>query len=430
MKIVTSIIFSFLLFTSIKAQNLYFPPLTGNNWNTTSPTSLGWCTAEIDTLYDYLEQENTKAFILLKDGKIVLEKYFDGFQADSSWVWFSAGKSLMATMIGVAQSEGDLNINDKASDYLGTGWTDMPQNKEDLIKVHHQLTMTTGLDETVSFSCTDDTCLQYLTDAGNRWYYHNAPYTLLKETLQNATGFNVNTYMTLKMKLKTGMDGLWLPVGDNNFFFSTPRSMARFGLLTLNRGSWNGNTVLSDTVYYNQMTTPSQSLNPAYGYLWWLNGQNSLILPNSSTSIVSAMSPDSPSDLILAAGAQGQFCAVVPSQNLVMIRMGGSNNQNLVPTNFHNDIWKQLNQVMCTSTATMELLTEQITLFPNPTTSQITLKMENTDPFATHIYNATGQLIQSNENQFSFDISHYPSGFYFFKIIKNGKTKAIKFLKK
>lgn len=429
MKIFISFLFSFLLFASIQAQNLYFPPLTGNNWDTISPTSLGWCASEIDTLYHYLEQENTKAFILLKDGKIVLEKYFDGFQADSSWVWFSAGKSLMATMIGIAQSEGKLNINAKASDYLGTGWTDMPPNKEDLIKVHHQLTMTTGLDETVSFSCTDDTCLQYLTDAGSRWFYHNAPYTLLKETLQNATNFNVNTYTTLKIKLKTGMDGFWLPVGDNNFFFSTPRSMARFGLLTLNRGNWNGNTVLADTAYFHQMITPSQSLNPAYGYLWWLNGQNSFILPSSTFSIAGSISPDPPNDLILAAGAQGQFCAVVPSQNLVMIRMGGSSSPNLVPTDFHNDIWKQLNQVMCTSTAVTQPYSSDIQLFPNPATNQITLKTTNSAPISTYIYNAAGQLIQKNNNLFSFDISTYPSGFYFIKIIQNGEIQTLKFLK-
>ncbi|MGB0862692.1 MAG: serine hydrolase [Saprospiraceae bacterium] len=429
MKTITTIVFTFFLFTSLQAQNLYFPPLTGNNWDTISPTNLGWCTSEIDTLYDYLEQEDTKAFILLKDGKIVLEKYFNGFEVDSNWVWFSAGKSLMSTMIGIAQSEGDLNINNKASDYLGTGWTNMPQNKEDLIKVRHQLSMSTGLDETVSFSCTDDTCLQYLTDAGSRWFYHNAPYSLLKETLQNATNLNINTYTTLKIKLKIGMNGFWLPIGDNNFFFSTPRSMARFGLLTLNRGEWNGNSVLSDTTYYNQTTTPSQSLNPAYGYLWWLNGQSSYILPNSTVSVSGSIAPDAPSDLILAAGAQGQFCAVVPSQNLVMIRMGGSNGQNLVPTDFHNDIWKQLNQIICTSTSTTQSLTAPITLFPNPATNQINLKMGNSEPFTTHIYNATGQLIQANQNTFSFDISNYPNGFYFLKIVQKGKIQTAKFLK-
>lgn len=56
------------------SQNIYFPPVVGNNWDTLSPQSLGWCQEKIDTMYNYLEENNSKAFILLKDGKIVLEK--------------------------------------------------------------------------------------------------------------------------------------------------------------------------------------------------------------------------------------------------------------------------------------------------------------------------------------------------------------------
>jgi len=76
-----------LLFVSTagKAQTLYFPPLIGNNWDTLSPASLGWCTDRVDSLYDFLEQQNSKAFVVLKDGKIVLEKYFGSFTQDSLW---------------------------------------------------------------------------------------------------------------------------------------------------------------------------------------------------------------------------------------------------------------------------------------------------------------------------------------------------------
>ena len=56
------------------AQTLYFPPLTGTAWETIAPGELGWCDDRIDSLYDLLEDNNTKAFIILKDGKIVLEK--------------------------------------------------------------------------------------------------------------------------------------------------------------------------------------------------------------------------------------------------------------------------------------------------------------------------------------------------------------------
>ena len=86
MKYITSAILIVLSFGT-KAQSLYFPPINGNEWQTLSPASLGWCEERIDSLYDVLEENNTKAFIVLKDGKIILEKYFGTFQQDSVWYW-------------------------------------------------------------------------------------------------------------------------------------------------------------------------------------------------------------------------------------------------------------------------------------------------------------------------------------------------------
>ena len=81
-----------LLFCSpffTNAQSLYFPPNNSDEWATTDPEELGYCADQVDELYDFLEQTNSKAFILLKDGRIVLEKYFDDFNQDKSWLWNS-----------------------------------------------------------------------------------------------------------------------------------------------------------------------------------------------------------------------------------------------------------------------------------------------------------------------------------------------------
>ena len=189
----------FLSFGKIHAQSLYFPPLTGNAWETLPPDSLGYCEDKIQDLYDLLETNNTKAFLLLKDGKIVLEKYFGTFTQDSVWYWASAGKSMTACLVGIAQQENLLDINDQTSDYLGTGWTSAPPDKEALITVRNQLTMSSGLDDGVpDVYCTLDTCLVYKADAGIRWAYHNAPYTLLDQVIESVSGQNFNLFSTKK----------------------------------------------------------------------------------------------------------------------------------------------------------------------------------------------------------------------------------------
>ena len=88
------VLISFL--TSGVGQNLYFPPITTNQWDTVVLTELGWCADQLQPLYEFLEDHNTKAFIVLKDGKIAIEKYFGTFTQDSIWYWASAGKTLTA----------------------------------------------------------------------------------------------------------------------------------------------------------------------------------------------------------------------------------------------------------------------------------------------------------------------------------------------
>ena len=127
----TQLVFVFILFAFFShSQELYFPPLTGDEWASLPPEELGWCSEKVDSLVAFLEEKNTKAFIILKDGKLVVEEYFGTYTKDSSWYWASAGKSLMGVMMGLAQEDGHLNIEDKTSDYLGEGWTSCNSEEE------------------------------------------------------------------------------------------------------------------------------------------------------------------------------------------------------------------------------------------------------------------------------------------------------------
>lgn len=329
-------------------NSLYFPPITGTSWETITPASLNWNETELNNLYTYLQLKNTKAFIVLKNGRIVVEKYFGTFTADSNWYWASAGKTMTAMLVGIAQQEGLLNINNRTSQYLGTGWTSLPLLKENLITVKHQLTMTTGLDDGVADNdCTLPSCLTYKADAGNRWAYHNAPYTLLDKVVENASSLTYNQYFQQKIRSKIGMNGLWLQTGSNNVYYSTARSMARFGLLLLNKGKWDVTTVLSDSNYFNAQINTANNFNLSYGYLTWLNGKNSHMLPTTQFVFNGFMVPNAPADMYAALGKNDQKIYVVPSQNLVVIRMGeAANNVQLAVSSFDNELWGKLKAII------------------------------------------------------------------------------------
>ena len=250
----------------------------------------------------------------------------------------------------MAQEDGYLEITDTSSNYLGNGWTNCNPVQENKITIWNQLTMTTGLDDNVSDpNCTNDNCLLYFSNPGSRWAYHNAPYTLLRSVIENATGQGINIYNYQKLLNPTGMTGLFLYNGFNNIFYSTSRSMARFGLLILNNGNWDGNQIMTDTNYFNQMLNSSQSLNESYGYLWWLNGKTSYMLPGSQFVFNNELIPNAPVDLIAALGKNGQIINIVPSQNLVWIRMGDNPDNSLVPKTFNEEVWNYINDLSCTS---------------------------------------------------------------------------------
>jgi CubicO group peptidase (beta-lactamase class C family) len=412
----------FVFASETKAQSLYFPPITGNNWDTMQPTTLGWCEEKIDTLLHYLESKNTKSFIVLKDGKIVIEKYFGTFTQDSLWYWASAGKTLTAFMVGIAQQENYLSINDTTSKYLGQGWTNCTPSQEEKITISNQLTMTTGLDDGVpENACTFDTCLIYKADAGTRWAYHNAPYTLLDEVIASATGQTLNAYTNQKLKIPTGITGTFATSGYNNVFFSKARSMARFALLILNKGNWNGNPIMTDTTYFNQMVNTSQSLNNAYGFLWWLNGKSSIMVPGSQVIFPTTMCPSAPSDMIAALGLNGQIINVVPSQNLVYIRMGNAPGVGEVPIFFNDTIWQKINDLTCVITTTKEdelAQQDDLKIFPNPSSNNTTITLNN-QAFDLCIIDMTGRIVFKKENCFAsekVDVQLFQNGIYHVKI--------------
>ena len=329
--------------TPVPIETAYFPPLTGDVWETKSVNDLGWKQTAVQPLLDFLAVKNSKGFIILVNGRIVLENYFNGHSASTGWYWASAGKTLTATLTGIAQQEGLININNKVSDYIGTGWTSMPLAKENLITNKHLLSMTSGIEDVANGDAVSPAKLTYKADAGTRWAYHNV-YVKLQDVIAQASGQTWSNYFNTKLRDKIGMTGAWFQIDNNSVYYSTTRSMARFGLLMLNEGKWENTTILNET-YFNEATDTSQNINLGYGYLWWLNGKSSYHLPQSQLQFNGSLIPTGPNDMFMALGKNDQKIYVIPSKKMVVIRMGdvaNTSNPTFALSGFDEELWTKI----------------------------------------------------------------------------------------
>jgi CubicO group peptidase (beta-lactamase class C family) len=352
-KLLPLILLSVLLFNcssdsdpseEIPTESMYYPPITGNVWETKPMSELGWNENEVQPLLTFLEEKHTKGFIVLVNGRIVMENYFNGHTSTSPWYWASAGKTLTTATVGIAQKEGLLDIDDKVSDYLGTGWTSAPLVKENLITNWHLLTMTSGLNETLGDDVSPAN-LQYVADAGSRWAYHNV-YVKLQDVVAEASNQTWNSYFNSKLRDKIGMSGTWIPLGGLSVYWSTTRSVARFGLLSLNKGKWENELIISETYMTNAIST-SQNLNKAYGYMWWLNGKESYRLPQTQFQFSGSLIPSAPADMVSGLGKNDQKIYVIPSKKMVVIRLGEvADEENFALSDFDNQLWQKINAVI------------------------------------------------------------------------------------
>ena len=249
--------------------------------------------------------------------------------------------------------------------------------------------------------------------------YKRQPYTLLDGVVEAATGLSLNNYFQQKLRLTTGINGIFLPSGYNNVFFSKPRSMARFGLLVLNQGNWNGTQILTDPVYFNNMVNTSQDLNKSYGYLWWLNGKASYMVPGVQFMFPGSLMPHAPDDMISALGKDGQYVDVVPSQNIVLIRMGNAPGEGEVPLTLNDRIWEHMNGLACGTTAVDDIDSNgaSIIVYPNPASDQFTVSMPG-QYFDMVVYNLNGQKLAQHAGCYDRkDVrNEWGSGVYMVKV--------------
>ncbi len=293
----------------------------------------GWPEVALDERLDaavdgaFAEPLGTRAVVVLADGRLVAERYADGFDESTRQLGWSMAKSVTSAMVGRLVATGRLDVDD--ADLL-------PEWREDErrdITVEDLLRMRSGLawDETYGLG-TPVTEMLYAsrdmgayaaaqpldTTPGTVQEYSSGSTNVLCDVLQERTGLGTGLARELVLA-PLGMSSAVLePDADgglvcSSYLWATPRDWARFGQWWLQEGQWQGRQLL-DASFVRWSTTPVELEGEDEGHAahWWVNRR-----PDGSVR-----DPVLPADAFWAAGHDGQRVVVVPSAGVVVVRMG------------------------------------------------------------------------------------------------------------
>lgn len=277
----------------------------------------------------------------MRDGKIVEEDYYNGATAEQPQEVWSATKSYSSTLVGIAQDEGLLSVDDLATEYIPE-WAGTPSADVTVRNLvandsgRHwdyqtdYLKMAGGAQDKTQFAID----LGQDAPPGTTWEYNNSAIQTLDRVLTKATGTSPAAYAEEKLLAPLGMTDSAMtkdPTGNTLTFMglqSTCRDMARFGVLLLNRGNWDGEQIVSEAWIDDATGQASQDINGAYGYLWWLNrdgvqkgGDQATTGEAAAEPKVGRMVPGAPEDVFWALGLGGQVIAVHPTSGTVAVRL-------------------------------------------------------------------------------------------------------------
>jgi CubicO group peptidase (beta-lactamase class C family) len=288
-----------------------------------------------------LQTTGSTCVAVVKDGRLVHDAYWNGGSPQGRHRVYSITKSLTALLLGMAADDGVLGLDDSASEQVDE-WRGSPAER---VTVRDLMSMTSGrhVDDVVDRRMIRDEAdktaysvgLRQDLAPGTRWTYDNPAVQTLESVLDDA--FDTGDVVELAQQRLLGPlgmhDTVWQrdAAGNATTFSgveSTCLDLARVGHLMLNRGTWDGEQLLSPG-FVEAATRPSSRLNAAYGLLWWVNGTGRVVevlrqagYPEDKAPYEGQLAPKAPDDAFWAYGYGDQYVAVVPSERVVAVRLG------------------------------------------------------------------------------------------------------------
>lgn len=302
------------------------PLITGNSHFNFKTTHSGKFPKELNGIpFDkYLSDNNTVAFLIIKNDTIQYEKYFKGYDQERIVPSFSMAKSVTSILIGCAIEEGFIkSVDEPITNYI----PELEKNGFDKVTIKHLLQMTSGIKFNESYvNPFGDAASFYYgvnlrkeirkvklkSEPGKKFDYVSGNTQLLGLVLERSLkGKTITSYLQEKLWTPLGMeyDGSWSIDRKKNGLEKTfcclnarARDFAKIGRLYKNKGNWNGMQIISQKwVEESTKSDTSEGSADFYQYQWWL---------------------PTPSEDFIAEGILGQFVYVNPSKDLIIVRLG------------------------------------------------------------------------------------------------------------
>ncbi len=335
-------------------------------WKEASPQNAGLDEKMLSKVTDYAftrtgDDKNRKgirtdSIVIIKDGKLVYEKYARNYTKDKLHLVWSVTKSFVNALYGIARKDGFVRLEDYAFNYFPT----LNKDSYNEIKIDDILRMSSGLgwNEGYEASPLKSSVIAMLYTSGREdmatfaagrelahkpgsyLYYSSGDSNLLMAILKNILKSDYENYPWKKLFDKIGMKNVvWEKDKSGTFvgssyIYATPRDLAKFGFLYLNNGTWGSEKLFSDDwVDYTTTVAPAFYTTPMYKGLdehimtaqWYAN------IPDPNRGIKKPLE-DAPEDTFMASGHWGQKIFVIPSWDMVIVRVAddrdGSFNEN------------------------------------------------------------------------------------------------------